>query len=152
MSSNKFKGHLFRKVNDEGQPNGPYLCATFSSKFCILGISTAEKINPLYESHTEYLVQKSCAFFPKHLAIHTEYATCSKVGKNSFAKPVILKFKLNDRSRKWLKEGYQIAELYTNNGYRVYAKIKSIRLSYCFSEQKDYVDVELEEKLYETFV
>lgn len=69
--SNKVKGRIFYRTQ-HGRQIGSFLIATNSTKYSVCGISTTEKINPLYESHTEFMFQKAKVYFPTTIFIRAE--------------------------------------------------------------------------------
>ena len=150
--SNKVKGRLFYRTK-HGNKISPYLIATSSTKYSVCGISTTEKINPLYESHTEFMFQKAKVYFPKTIFIRAEKSTCKKIANYSFAKELSLRFVatpfLEKQLDKFTPYDIEVAEFFSNTGYRVYATIRSVvRFIDTFTREK-YILVTLNDCIYE---
>lgn len=151
--SNKVKGRLFYRTK-HGNQISPYLIATSSTKYSVCGISTTEKINPLYESHTEFMFQKAKVYFPKTIFIRAERFTCIKIAKYSFAKELSLRFVVTPFLEKQLDKfdtpyDIEVAEFFSNSGYRVYATVRSVvRFTDTFTREK-YILVTLNDCIYE---
>lgn len=150
--SNKVKGRLFYRTK-HGNQISPYLIATSSTKYSVCGISTTEKINPLYESHTEFMFQKAKVYFPKTIFIRAEKSTCKKIANYSFAKELSLRFVatpfLEKQLDKFTPYDIEVAEFFSNTGYRVYATIRSVvRFIDTFTREK-YILVTLNDCIYE---
>lgn len=150
--SNKVKGRLFYRTK-HGNQISPYLIATSSTKYSVCGISTTENINPLYESHTEFMFQKAKVYFPKTIFIRAEKSTCKKIANYSFAKELSLRFVatpfLEKQLDKFTPYDIEVAEFFSNTGYRVYATIRSVvRFIDTFTREK-YILVTLNDCIYE---
>lgn len=150
--SNKVKGRLFYRTK-HGNKISTYLIATSSTKYSVCGINTTEKINPLYESHTEFMFQKAKVYFPKTIFIRAERSTCKKIANYSFAKELSLRFVVTPFLEKQLDKftpyDIEVAEFFSNTGYRVYATVRSVvRFIDTFTREK-YILVTLNDCIYE---
>lgn len=151
--SSKVKGRIFYRTQ-HGRKIGSFLIATNSTKYSVCGISTTEKINPLYESHTEFMFQKAKVYFPKTIFIRAEKSTCVKIAKYSFAKELSLRFVVTPFLEKQLSKfedpyDIEVAEFYSNTGYKTYATVRSVvRFTDTFTREK-YILVTLNDCIYE---